>query len=95
MQDNYIIDRSIAISNTDVPTRAGQRVNSRDELSKVPTPFVGMIIYIKNEDSFVYVQSLKSKKVGNIEILNAIIDQVSDFSSGGGEGTVNLKWNIV
>lgn len=39
------------------------------------------IIYIEDQDSFVYVKSLKSRKVGNFEIKDALIDQYENLSS--------------
>lgn len=39
------------------------------------------IIYIEDQDSFVYVKSLKSRKVGDFEIKDALIDQYENLSS--------------
>ena len=39
------------------------------------------IIYIEDQGSFVYVKSLKSRKVGNFEIKDALIDQYENLSS--------------
>lgn len=66
---------SIVISKTDTPTREGTRLNSIDELSIVPNPYVGMLIFIDDVDKFIYVKSLKSKVVGGIVINNAIVDE--------------------
>lgn len=61
------------------------------QIANIPAPFIGLIVYIEDQDSFVYVKSLKSRKVGNFEIKNALVDEYKPLSSGGGE--FNLKWN--
>lgn len=91
MQNNYILQDSIAISKTNVPTRAGQRINSLSELEKVPTPFIGMIIYVEDQDLFIYVKTLKSSKIGNFEIKNSLIDEYDVLSGKSGD----LIWNEV
>lgn len=93
MSNNVIIGGTLQLSSNDSPTRVGQRVETESEIANIAAPFVGLIIYIKDQDSFVYVKTLKSKKIGNIEIKNALIDEYKPFSSG--EGSFNLKWNKV
>lgn len=88
---NVQLSGSIVQSGQDIPTRIGQRVETESEITKIGTPFRGMIIYIADQDSFVYVKSLKSKKIGNFEIKNALIDEYYPLSGG----TNNLKWNEV
>lgn len=53
-----------------------------------------MIIYIEDTDKFVYVKSLKSKKIGKIEIQNALIDEYETLVSKTNE-EINLNWNEV
>ena len=69
------------MKDTNTPTRSGQRVATESDIANIPTPFVGAIIYIEDQDSFVYVKSLKSRKVGNFEIKDALIDQYENLSS--------------
>jgi hypothetical protein len=87
---NVQLSGSIVQSGQDIPTRIGQRVETESEIAKIGTPFRGMIIYIADQDSFVYVKSLKSKKIGNFEIKNALVDEYKPLSSR--EGEFNLKW---
>lgn len=86
------INGSIAQSGQDVPTRTGQRVESESQIASISNPYRGMIIYIADSDSYVYVRTLKSKKIGNFEIKNALVDEYVPFSGGGG---VTLNWNEV
>lgn len=94
MQNNVIMNGSITMSSTNTPTRKGQRISTESEISKVEAPFVGMIIYIEDQDSFVYVKSLKSDRIGNFEIKNALIDEYSPLTSTG-SGSIILNWNNV
>lgn len=91
MSSNIIMSGSITMSNSNTPTRAGQRISSIDQIKNVPAPYIGLIIYVEDEDYFIYVKSLKSKKVGNFEIKNALIDEY-DLLTGNAN---NLIWNEV
>lgn len=92
MSNNFIIDGSISISNVNTPTRAGQRISSLAELETIPTPFIGMIVFVEDIDKFIYVKSLKSQKVGIFEINDALIDQYEFLVKN---NDLNLNWNEV
>lgn len=77
--NNFIIDGSISFSNSNIPTRSGQRISSLLELETIPTPSVGMLIYVEDQNKFIYPTSLKSKKVGKLEISDATIAQYEDL----------------
>lgn len=56
-------------------TKTTSKENAKLKLSDMS------IIYIEDQDSFVYIKSLKSRKVGNFEIKDALIDQYENLSS--------------
>lgn len=58
-----------------VMTKTTSKENAKLKLSDMS------IIYIEDQDSFVYVKSLKSRKVGDFEIKDALIDQYENLSS--------------
>ena len=93
MSSKVIMSGSVQMSSTNTPTREGQRVTTESEIANIPAPFIGLIVYIEDQDQFVYVKSLKSKKVGNFEIKNALVDEYKPFTTG--EGSFNLNWNEV
>lgn len=93
MSSNIILGGSLSMSGTNIPTREGQRVTMESEIMNISTPYVGQIIYIQDQDKYVYVKSLKSKKIGNFEIKNALVDEYKPLTSG--EEVINLKWNEV
>ena len=88
--NNFIIDGSISLSTPNTPTRAGQRISSLAEIETIPTPSIGMIVFVEDIDKFIYVISLKSQKVGIFEIENAVIDEYEFLVKD-----VNLNWNEV
>lgn len=63
------------MSQANTPTRDGTRVKSESDIANIQLPYVGMVIYIEDDDTFVYVKSLKSRKIGNFEIKDALVDK--------------------
>lgn len=94
MSSNIILGGSLSMSKTNTPTREGQRVITESEIANVSAPFVGSIVYIEDRDTFVYVKSLKSKKIGNFEIKDALIDEYKPLVVKTNE-EINLNWNEV
>lgn len=90
--NKFIIDGSISISNPNTPTRTGQRISSLSELDTVPTPSIGMIIFVEDINKFIYVKSLKSKKIGILEVKDALIDEYESLVK---TDDINLNWNEV
>lgn len=92
MSSNIILGGSVVMSNTNTPTRAGQRVTTESEIASISNPSIGEIIYIEDTGTFVYIKSLKSKKVGKLEIKNALVDQYEKLVKG---DDLDLNWNEV
>lgn len=88
---------TISMSSTNSPTREGQRVTTENEIVNISAPFIGLVIYIEDQDRFVYVKSLKNKKVGNFEIKDALVDEYAPFAAGSTEGVkdVTLSNNVI
>lgn len=76
MSNEVLVSGSLQMSTINTPTREGQRVTTESDIVNIKTPYVGLIIYIEDQDKYVYVKSLKSKRVGNFEIQNA---QISEY----------------
>lgn len=75
MSSDVLVSGSLQMSTVNTPTREGQRVTTESDIVNIKTPYVGLIIYIEDQDKYVYVKSLKSKRVGNFEIQNAQINE--------------------
>lgn len=72
--DGIIASGGFIFSKTDTPTRVGSRIWTLDEIPNIPTPSVGMIIYVRSSDEYYSVKTLKSKVIGGMEIPNAQVD---------------------
>lgn len=75
MSSDVLVSGSLQMSTVNTPTREGQRVTTESDIVNIKTPYIGLIIYIEDQDKYVYVKSLKSKRVGNFEIQNAQINE--------------------
>ena len=90
---NIQLTGSIVQNGTDTPTRVGQRVETEEDIKNIGTPYRGMIIYIADQDSFVYVKTLKSKEIiPGVQVDQALVDEYVPLQTG---GTVTLNWNDV
>ena len=72
--DGIIASNGFIISRTDVPTRVGCRIETIEEMEKIPNPFVGQIVYVKSSDEYYSVKTLKGKDVGGIMVENSVVD---------------------
>lgn len=89
------IDESLVLLNTDRPTRQGQRIQNLSELEQIQNPFIGMVIYVIEEDKFIYVKSLKDKKIGFRVIKNALADEWEYLNTGNSEGLDQLQLRVI
>jgi hypothetical protein len=46
MSSNISIKGSLSLSQTNTPTRVGERVSTELDLFNIETPYIGMIVYI-------------------------------------------------
>ena len=78
--DNVIVT-SGAIKPTAVNTPADirTRIETISEVESIPTPFVGMIFYVMDEERFYKVLSLRGKQVGNTFVEDMIIDRFEEL----------------
>ena len=74
----------------DLPLDARIRIDTLDEVSMITFPYVGMLFYIRDEEKFYVVKSLKGEEqvpgIAATFIPNYKIDVFEEFSGGGGEG---------
>lgn len=62
------------MSKADTPTRAGERISTISEMESIPTPYVGMQVYVEDEGVHYVVKSLKSVTVGGVEVSGMAVD---------------------
>lgn len=94
MSSNILLGGSLSMQDANTPTRTGQRVTTESEIANIISPFIGLIIYIEDQNKFVYVKSLKSKKIGILEIKDALVDEYEPLVDKTNE-EINLNWNEV
>lgn len=66
------------ISKTNTPTREGERIATLADITnreKVPNPFVGMLIFVEDEQAHYVVLELGSDKIGGIEVSNVVVSK--------------------
>lgn len=68
-------------STTDTPIDIRSRINTISDVSSIPSPYIGMIFYVIDEDKYYKVQSLKDDTSGIIVKINASIDQYDELIS--------------
>ena len=81
-----IVGGGLRPSQANMPLDIRTRIESIDEVEKIPVPFIGMIFYVIDEDKFYFVKSLKSKIVGGRPIENMIVDEFEEFRIVGPQG---------
>ena len=70
----------------DLPLDARTRIENLDEIPMIEFPFIGMMFYVKDEDKFYVVKSLRGEEkvpgVAATMVPNFRVDQYEEFSSG-------------
>lgn len=64
------------ISKTNTPTREGERIATLADITnreKVPNPFVGMQIFVEDEQAHYTVLELGPAEIGGIEVPNLVV----------------------
>ena len=70
----------VSIKNTPLDIRT--RIESIAEIENIPSPFIGMIFYVMDEQEFYVVKTLKSKILGSMVMIDAIIDSYELLHDG-------------
>ena len=71
----------------DLPLDIRTRIETIDEMSMIPFPYVGMMVYVKDEDKFYVVKSLKGEEIvpgiAATFVENYKVDQYEEFEFKG------------
>ena len=74
---------ALKFTEANTPTRAGELIDTLSEIYDIPTPRLGMLVYVRDEAKEYIIRSLKSKVVGGVIVPDAAVDEyelASDFS---------------
>ena len=77
-----VIGGGIKPSTKNTPGDIRTRVNAIADIESIPLPFVGMIFYVEENQTFYVVKSLEGKKVGVINIPDSIIGEYVPLHQG-------------
>lgn len=86
--NGVIISDGLIISKPNTPTRVGEIIDTISEIKNIPNPVINMKIWVKDEQCEYRVLTLKSKKIGNIEIPDSVVDLYEKVITGSSE----LNW---
>lgn len=81
-----IVGGGLRPSQANMPLDVRTRIESIDEVEKIPVPFIGMIFYVIDENKFYFVKSLKAKTVGGRPIENMVVNEFEEFRIAGPQG---------
>lgn len=70
-----VLDGGLKPSTKNTPSDVRCRVETRADIESIPLPYIGMIIYVIDEEAFYVVKTLKSKFVGPIEVSESLVDK--------------------
>ncbi len=77
-----VIGGGIKPSTKNTPGDIRTRVNAIADIESIPLPFVGMIFYVEENQTFYVVKSLEGKKVGAISIPDSIVGEYVPLHQG-------------
>ena len=69
-------------STINTPSDIRTRINTIADMEFIPLPYVGMMVYVVDEDEFYVVKSLKAKSMGPIDVENAMVDTYEKIHQG-------------
>ena len=77
--DKIFVSGPLSPSGKNVPLDARTRISTIEAVTNIELPFIGMIFYVQDEAKFYVVKSLKSKKVGAIELPNMLVNEYEEL----------------
>lgn len=72
---NIATSGSFLPTTVNTPVDARIVINSKSEIANMAKPYVGMIFYVKDEDAFYVVTSLKSSSINGIIVNNTAVNE--------------------
>ena len=82
---SLLIEGGLKISTPNIPTDMRTRIETITDIVDIPLPYVGMLVYVLDEEKYYIVKTLKSKTVAGVEVENAVVDKYEVFVSGSAE----------
>ena len=86
MNNKIISSGGFVPSSTDTPLDVRTRVQSVDDIYNIDLPYVGMIVYVIDENKYYKIKTLKAKEAGIALIENSSVDTFEEFIIVGPQG---------
>lgn len=80
---NILIGGALRFSEVNTPTREGELINTISEIYNIPTPRLGMWVYVKDERKMYIVKSLKSKVIDGVIVDDAGVESYEPIIADG------------
>lgn len=90
MSNKIISNGGFIPSSTDTPIDLRIRVQSIDDIYDIELPYIGMIVYVIDEDKYYKIKTLKAKKVGLASVENALVDTFEEFFINSSNGNTDI-----
>jgi hypothetical protein len=86
-----ITSGSVIPSIANAPLDIRTRVNTVNDIYNIELPFIGMIVYVIDEDKYYKIKTLKSKDIGLQVIEDAAVDTFEEFLIPNFTGALSLN----
>lgn len=70
---------SIEFNEANMPTRVGEKVGTVGDIVNIPTPRVGMLVFVEDEQKVYIIRSLKDAVINGVTARNAVVDRYELF----------------
>lgn len=80
----------LQINTLDTPFRVGERINTLSEITSIPNPYEGEIVYVKDENKHYVVTELTGKIVSGHEFPNSVVSKWEIFQGIGNIKTIEF-----
>jgi len=88
------VSNSLIVGQTNTPLDARCRIDTLDDVSAIPNPFIGQVFYCIATAKLYVVKTLKNKTIGVFDVPNAQVNSYELITTPGGVGTVITKFRL-
>ena len=75
-----VLSGGLKPSTKNTPGDIRTRIESITDMELIPLPYIGMLVYVIDEEEYYVIKSLKSKKVGPIDSPDSVVDEFEKFN---------------
>ena len=87
MSEYIEVGQPLQFTDPNTPTRVGEIVESVSDIYNIPSPRLGMQVFVKSEKKSFVITSLKSKVIGGVDVPEAAVETFEPV------GAKSITWN--